>query len=112
ASFLNDLNALVALMLTTPAAITTEIGNAISSLDKVLASLSGQITELGGRQNTLSLLKARQGDVPLANQTHQGQLIAADYPKASLDLTNYQVALQATQKSYLKLHTLNLFDLM
>lgn len=110
--FLNQLHTLANQMLTTPAAITTEIGDAISSLDKVLASLSGQITELGGRQNTLALLKDSQADVSLANQKIEGELASLDYAKASLDLANYQVALQATQKSYLKLHSLNLFDLM
>ena len=111
-NFLNELHVLVDQMLNNPASITTEIGDAIGSLDKVLASLSSQITELGGRQNTLSLLKDSQADVSLANQKIEGELSSLDYAKASLDLTNYQVALQATQKSYLKLHTLNLFDLM
>lgn len=111
-TFLNDLHALVDQMLNNPAAITTEIGDAISSLDSVVASLSGQITELGGRQNTLSLLKDSQADVSLVNQKIEGELMSLDYAKASLDLANYQVALQATQKSYLKLHSLNLFDLM
>ena len=110
--FLNQLHTLANQMLTTPAAITTEIGDAIGSLDKVLASLSGQITELGGRQNTLALLKDSQADVSLVNQKIEGELMSLDYAKASLDLSNYQVALQATQKSYLKLHSLNLFDLM
>ncbi|HLV18463.1 MAG TPA: flagellar hook-associated protein 3, partial [Pseudomonas sp.] len=58
------------------------------------------------------LLKDSQADVSLANQKIEGELKSLDYAKASLDLANYQVALQATQKSYLKLHTLNLFDLM
>ena len=111
-NFLNQLHALVDQMLTTPAAITTGIGDAIGSLDRVLASLSGQITELGGRQNTLSLLKDSQADVSLVNQKIEGELSSLDYAEASLDLSNYQVALQATQKSYLKLHSLNLFDLM
>lgn len=111
-AFLNELHALVDQMLNNPTAITTEIGAAIGSLDKVLASLSGQITELGGRQNTLALLKDSQADVSLVNQKIEGELMSLDYAKASLDLSNYQVALQATQKSYLKLHSLNLFDLM
>ena len=114
ADFLNNLHKLVQDMQDSPvsATISSEIATVIGGLDKVLASLSGQITELGGRQNTLSLLKDSQADVSLANQKIEGELMSLDYAKASLDLTNYQVALQATQKSYLKLHTLNLFDLM
>lgn len=116
ANFLNRLHELAQLMLNDPGNIGVaprpDIGEVIGSLDKTLASLSGQITELGGRQNTLALLKDSQADVSLANQKIEGELMSLDYAKASLDLTNYQVALQATQKSYLKLHTLNLFDLM
>ncbi|WP_027588862.1 flagellar hook-associated protein FlgL [Pseudomonas sp. RL] len=116
AGFLNQLHELAQLMLNDPGNIgvapNPDIGDVIGSLDKVLASLSSQITELGGRQNTLSLLKDSQADVSLANQKIEGELSSLDYAKASLDLANYQVALQATQKSYLKLHSLNLFDLM
>src|SRR5690606_19495678 len=114
ADFLNNLHKLVQDMQASPvsATISSDIATVIGGLDKVLASLSGQITELGGRQNTLALLKDSQADVSLANQKIEGELKSLDYAKASLDLTNYQVALQATQKSYLKLHTLNLFDLM
>lgn len=114
--FLDRVHLLTDLMQNSPADIgqagNPEIGEVIGKLDQVLASLSGQITELGGRQNTLALLKDSQADVSLANQKIEGELMSLDYAKASLDLTNYQVALQATQKSYLKLHTLNLFDLM
>lgn len=114
ADFLNNLHKLVQDMQASPvsATISSDIATVIGGLDKVLASLSGQITELGGRQNTLTLLKDSQADVSLANQKIEGELKSLDYAKASLDLANYQVALQATQKSYLKLHTLNLFDLM
>ena len=110
--FLNQLHALVDQMQTAPGTITTEISAAIGALDQIVGSLSGQITELGGRQNTLSLLKDSQADVSLVNQKIEGELSSLDYAEASLDLSNYQVALQATQKSYLKLHSLNLFDLM
>lgn len=110
--FLNQLHALVDQMQTAPGTITTEISAAIGALDQIVGSLSGQITELGGRQNTLALLKDSQADVSLVNQKIEGELSSLDYAEASLDLSNYQVALQATQKSYLKLHSLNLFDLM
>lgn len=110
--FLNQLHTLVDQMQTAPGTITTEISAAIGALDQIVGSLSGQITELGGRQNTLSLLKDSQADVSLVNQKIEGELSSLDYAEASLDLSNYQVALQATQKSYLKLHSLNLFDLM
>src|SRR5690606_18265274 len=56
AAFLNDLSRLLQDMQAkpVPATVGADIGSAIGSLDKVLASLSGQITELGGRQNTLA----------------------------------------------------------
>lgn len=113
-SFLDNLRQLAAGMQAPipPATIGDDIRAMIGQVDDTLASLMRNVTELGGRQNTLSLLKDSQADVSLVNQKIEGELASLDYAEASLDLSNYQVALQATQKSYLKLHSLNLFDLM
>lgn len=113
-AFLNNLRQLAADMQAAPVSPTIgdDIRAMLGQVDDTVASLMRNVTDLGGRQNTLALLKDSQADVSLANQKIEGELMSLDYAKASLDLTNYQVALQATQKSYLKLHTLNLFDLM
>ena len=114
---LNDLNALVR-MLKDPAlnasdpAMRAQITASMGSLDGTHGSLLGAVTELGGRQNTLTLLGSSNEDVSLVNQKITGELLRLDYAGASIDLNNYQLALQATQKTYLKINDLSLFGML
>ncbi|MCY1311785.1 flagellar hook-associated protein 3 [compost metagenome] len=48
----------------------------------------------------------------LVNQKTEGELSQLDYAGASIDLNNYQLSLQATQKTYLKINQLSLFGLL
>ncbi|HBS77818.1 flagellar hook-associated protein FlgL [Pseudomonas stutzeri] len=114
---LNDLNALVK-MLADPAldandpAVQTSISATLNSLDKTHGDLLGAVSELGGRQNTLTLLSSSNEDVSLVNQKIDGELSQLDYATASIDLNNYQLSLQATQKTYLKINGLSLFGML
>jgi flagellar hook-associated protein 3 FlgL len=114
---LNDLNALVKL-LADPAldandpAVQARIGATLNSLDATHGDLLGAVSELGGRQNTLTLLSSSNEDVSLVNQKIEGELSQLDYAGASIDLNNYQLSLQATQKTYLKINGLSLFGML
>ena len=114
---LNDLNALVK-MLANPAlnandpAVQASISATLNSLDKTHGDLLGAVSELGGRQNTLTLLSSSNEDVSLVNQKIDGELSQLDYASASIDLNNYQLSLQATQKTYLKINGLSLFGML
>ena len=114
---LNDLNALVK-MLADPAldandpAVQASITATLNSLDATHGDLLGAVTELGGRQNTLTLLSSSNEDVSLVNQKIEGELSQLDYASASIDLNNYQLSLQATQKTYLKINGLSLFGML
>ena len=114
---LNGLHDLVA-MLKDPAldasdpAVGAQITATINQLDDTHNSLLGNITELGGRQNTLTLLSNSNDEVSLVNQKIEGELSQLDYAGATIDLNNYQLALQATQKTYLKINELSLFSLL
>ena len=114
---LNDLNALVK-MLADPAlnandpAVQASISATLNSLDKTHGDLLGAVSELGGRQNTLTLLSSSNEDVSLVNQKIDGELSQLDYATASIDLNNYQLSLQATQKTYLKINGLSLFGML
>ncbi|NKQ09241.1 flagellar hook-associated protein FlgL [Pseudomonas sp. SST3] len=114
---LNDLNALVK-MLADPAldandpAVQARIGATLNSLDATHSDLLGAVSELGGRQNTLTLLSSSNEDVSLVNQKIEGELSQLDYAGASIDLNNYQLSLQATQKTYLKINGLSLFGML
>lgn len=116
-SMLNELNALVK-MLSDPAldatdpAVRAQITATLNSLDDTHGDLLGAVSELGGRQNTLTLLSSSNEDVSLVNQKIEGELSRLDYAAASIDLNNYQLSLQATQKTYLKINGLSLFGML
>ena len=117
ARMLNDINALVK-MLSDPAldandpAVRNQITATLDSLDATHGDLLGAVSELGGRQNTLTLLSSSNEDVSLVNQKIDGELSRLDYAGASIDLNNYQLSLQATQKTYLKINGLSLFGML
>lgn len=114
---LNELHELVA-MLKAPGldssdpAVRQKVVDSIEQLDLAHAGVLGAMTELGGRQNTLTLLTDSNEEVSLVNQKIEGELSELDYAGASIDLNNYQLSLQATQKTYLKINQLSLFGLL
>lgn len=87
-----------------------KIRNTLDSLDATQRSLLGAMTDLGGRQNSLTLLQDSNADISLVNQKIEGELSELDYASASIDFNNYLLALQATQKSYLQINELSLFS--
>jgi len=93
-------------------ALRIQITDTLDSLDTTHGELLGAVTELGGRQNTLTLLSSSNEDVSLVNQKIEGELSQLDYAGASIDLNNYQLSLQATQKTYLKINGLSLFGML
>lgn len=93
-------------------AVRQRIVATLDQLDLTHGDLLGRVTELGGRQNTLTLLGDSNEEVSLVNQKLDGELSQLDYAGASIDLNNYLLALQASQKTYLKLNDLSLFKLL
>lgn len=91
-------------------AVRLQISTTINQLDSTQTGVLGAITELGGRQNTLTLLTDSNGQVSLVNQKIEGDLATLDYAAASIDLSNYKLSLQATQKAYLQINELSLFS--
>ena len=74
--------------------------------------MMGAITDMGGRQNTLTLLAESNADVSLANQKVQGDLSQLDMGGAFLAVQAYELSMQASQKVYSRMATISLFDLM
>ena len=115
--FLNNLHALVGTLQdenldVTDPATGQAIRDVINQLDVTHGNILSSITELGGRQNTLKLLNTSNEDVSLVNQKIEGDLSELDYAGATIDLQNYKLALQATQKTYLTVNDLSLFKLL
>lgn len=114
---LNDLHALVAALNSPTLSTDMEaakvlISQTINSIDATQSGVLAAVTDIGGRHNTLSLLSETNSQVSLTNQKIEGDLSSVDYAKASVDLANYQLALQASQKTYVKINELSLFSLM
>lgn len=93
-------------------AVRQQIVDTLAALDQAHGRVMGSITELGGRQNALSLLTDSNDDVSLVNQKIEGELSRLDYAAATIDLNDYQLALGATQKTYLKINQMSLFSLL
>ena len=117
AGFLTELHQLVSGLL--DGSITTQtpglndrLGDLVTSLDATHNRILAGVSELGGRQNTLTLLSNGNSDISVVNQKLKGDLTELDYAGASIDLANYQMSLQATQKTYLKINDLSLFNLL
>ena len=114
---LNELRGLIntlqdpALDATDPA-VRQQITDTLGALDDAHGRVMGSITDLGGRQNALTLLTDSNEDVSLVNQKIEGELSQLDYAGATIDLNNYQLALGATQKTYLKINQMSLFSLL
>lgn len=88
--------------------ITTTLDTLDSAHGRVMAS----VTELGGRQNALTLLNDSNEDVSLVNQRVEGELSRVDYASANIRFNDYLLAVQSTQKTYLKISELSLFNLL
>ncbi|MGF6690073.1 flagellar hook-associated protein 3 FlgL [Metapseudomonas resinovorans] len=96
----------------TDPAVKAKIDDTLNKLDAGHGGVLGAITELGGRQNSLTLLNNGNEEVSLVNQKTEGELSRLDYAGAVIDLNNYQLSLQSTQKTYLKINELSLFGLL
>lgn len=111
---LNELHALLGVLQdpaleSTDPAVGDQIRRTLDALDGTHRTLLGTMTDLGGRQNSLTLLSESNSDVSLVNQRIEGELSHLDYATASIDFNNYLLALQATQKTYLQINELSLF---
>ncbi|KZE31763.1 flagellar hook-associated protein 3 FlgL [Crenobacter luteus] len=116
-AFLNQLDAVVATLgdaALDPSdpAVGQTVRDALTAADVALARLSGRIAELGGAQNTLSMLANNHEHVSLANQQSLIDFGKLDYAEASIELNGYLQALQASQKAYGRVSALTLFDVI
>ncbi|UGS41820.1 flagellar hook-associated protein FlgL [Pseudocitrobacter corydidari] len=88
--------------------IDAMLGSVQNSRDDV-ASL---FTDLGGRQNRLTLLGDAHTDVSLANQQLVSDLADTDQVTTSVNLQLYMQSVQITNKAYSMVSQLNLFSML
>ena len=114
ADLLNDLHGLIDSLKSAPndPATRQQLKDTLESLDQTHGRVLGQLTDLGGRQNTLTLLGNGNADVSLVNQKIQGDLSQLDVGAAFLQVSGYELSMQASQKVYTRVAAISLFDLM
>ncbi|MTD26949.1 flagellar hook-associated protein FlgL [Erwinia sorbitola] len=95
-----------------PADYYAEIQAAFNSVGSAHNSVSTLYTELGARQNSLTLLKDIHDDNNVVNDTVTRSITALDMAEASIDLANFYNAALASQKSFTKIQQLSLFSLI
>ncbi|AOW84909.1 flagellar hook-associated protein FlgL [Vibrio mimicus] len=87
-----------------------KVDSSLKAIDDSLANVLGALTEIGGRYNNLDLMESAHSENKLFVDKVTGDLSMLDYGEASVRLSNFMAALQATQASYVKINDLNLFD--
>ncbi|NWA61748.1 flagellar hook-associated protein FlgL [Pantoea sp. B9002] len=87
--------------------ITAMIGQVQTTSDNVAAIF----TELGGRQNNMTLLQEAHLDNKTINEEVAGGLEGLDMATAMLDLNRYMVSSQASYQVYNQVSSLSLFNL-
>ena len=107
---LNQIDTLIAEFESPSPNFQAEVDASLSAIDDTLANVLGAMTEIGGRHNNLDLMDSAHGENKLFVDKVTSDLSALDYGEASVRLSNYMAALQATQASYVKINDLNLFD--
>jgi len=88
------------------------IAAGLDGTDDGMDLLSNKIAIFGGAQNILSTLDNNLSNVSLSNNSALNDLQQTDVAAASIDLSGYQLAMQATYKAYAKVGNLSLFDVL
>ncbi|ENT7207802.1 flagellar hook-associated protein FlgL [Vibrio parahaemolyticus] len=107
---LNQIDALIAEFEKPSPNFQAEVDAGLNAIDDTMANVLGAMTEIGGRHNNLDLMDGAHSENKLFVDKVSGDLSALDYGEASVRLSNYMAALQATQASYVKINDLSLFD--
>jgi len=84
----------------------------LDGVDTSTAMLSGKIADFGGAQNIMQTLSNNLSNVSLSNKVAITELGQVDMAMAASELTGYTVALQSTYKTYAKVSSLSLFNIL
>ncbi|MGF1750663.1 flagellar hook-associated protein FlgL [Vibrio cionasavignyae] len=107
---LNQIDALIVEFKNPSPNFRPEVDASLAAIDDSLGNVLGAMTEIGGRHNNLDLLDDAHSESQLFVDKVTSDISALDYGEASVRLSNYMAALQATQASYVKINDLSLFD--
>lgn len=89
-----------------------EITSMLSRMKTMRDSISSIYSDLGGRQNRLTMLDDAHTDVSMTNQQVVHDLSDTDWATTSYDLQLYTNSIQISNKAYSMIGSLSLFSLM
>lgn len=95
-----------------PADYFEDMQGAFNAIESAHVKVGALYTELGGRQNNLTLLNDIHGDNSVVNDTVINSLTKLDMAEASMDLARFYTATVGAQKSYTQIQQLSLFSLI
>jgi flagellar hook-associated protein 3 FlgL len=93
-------------------AFTAASGAFQASLDDTLNSINAVITDFGGKQNSLALMKTSHEEMSLFNKQVIGETQELDYAAATAEFNVKLTALKVTQATFVQVSRLSLFDHM
>lgn len=86
------------------------VAEALTNLDHGMVRVDAVQGDIGARLNVVETTLTDNEDVGLVNQAVQAELRELDYPEALSRLSFQSIILDAAQKSYVKISSLNLFN--
>jgi flagellar hook-associated protein 3 FlgL len=92
--------------------LTNDLSAAIANIDQALNRSLDVQTAVGARQKELDSTQGASRDIATQYEASVSELRDVDYAKALSDLTLQNTLLEAAQKSFVKVQSLNLFDLL
>ncbi|WP_299009431.1 flagellar hook-associated protein FlgL [uncultured Shewanella sp.] len=92
------------------AGFDTAAEDMLSTLDDTLNSISATITDLGGKQNSLSLTKSSHEEMNIFSEEVKGKVDGFDFAASISESTKLTTALEVTQKIVAKTMQLSLFS--
>jgi flagellar hook-associated protein 3 FlgL len=90
--------------------ISDAVAVAITNLDHGMTTVDSVRGEIGARLNVVETTQTDNEDVSLVNKGVQADLRELDYAEALSRLSFQSIILEASQQSYVKISSLNLFN--
>lgn len=107
---INQIDHLLAEFRQPTANFRAEVEASVGAIDNTLGNVLGAMTTIGGRYNNLDLMASSHSENKLFVDKVTTDIEALDYGEASVRLSRYMSALEATQASYVKINDLSLFS--
>lgn len=89
-----------------------DISKLIEQTQDTIGKNAALLTDLGGRQNRLTMMSDTHEGVKIANQTVIDELEVMNPAEAYIELGNHLQAIQASNSAYMQISKLSLFDLI